>query len=57
MKIKRQFLCTIRVMFGLAILAPSVLFAERYPDHPIQLVIPNAAGSSMDLGGRMNRDN
>jgi len=34
-------------------LAPSVSFAERYPDHPIQLVIPNAAGSSMDLGGRM----
>jgi tripartite-type tricarboxylate transporter receptor subunit TctC len=40
-------------MLGLAILAPSVLFAERFPDHPIQLVIPNAAGSSMDLGGRM----
>lgn len=40
-------------MLGLTILAPSVLFAERYPGHPIQLVIPNAAGSSMDLGGRM----
>jgi tripartite-type tricarboxylate transporter receptor subunit TctC len=40
-------------MLGLVLLAPSVLFAERFPDHPIQLVIPNAAGSSMDLGGRM----
>jgi tripartite-type tricarboxylate transporter receptor subunit TctC len=40
-------------MLGFTILAPSVLFAERYPDHAIQLVIPNAAGSSMDLGGRM----
>ena len=40
-------------MLGLALLAPSLLFAQRYPDHPIQLVIPNAAGSSMDLGGRM----
>ncbi len=53
MIIKRQFLFTISVMLGLVIVAPSVLFAERYPDHPIQLVIPNAAGSSMDLGGRM----
>ena len=40
-------------MLGLVILVPSVLFAERFPDHPIQLIIPNAAGSSMDLGGRM----
>jgi len=50
---KRQFFFTVPIMLGLAILAPSVLFAERFPDHPIQLVIPNAAGSSMDLGGRM----
>ena len=40
-------------MFGLVMLAPSLLLAQQYPDHPIQLVIPNAAGSSMDLGGRM----
>ena len=32
--------------------APSS-FAQRYPDRPIQLVIPNVAGSSMDLGARM----
>ena len=53
MRTKRQFFFTIPVMLGLVLLAPSVLFAERFPDHPIQLVIPNAAGSSMDLGGRM----
>lgn len=40
-------------MLGLVLFAPSVSPAERYPDRPIQLVIPNAAGSSMDLGGRM----
>jgi len=50
---KRQFFFILPVILGLAMLAPSVSFAERYPDHPIQLVIPNAAGSSMDLGGRM----
>jgi tripartite-type tricarboxylate transporter receptor subunit TctC len=50
---KRRLFLAVPIILGLAILAPSVLFAERYPDHPIQLVIPNAAGSSMDLGGRM----
>lgn len=40
-------------MVGLVLFAPLVSPAERYPDRPIQLVIPNAAGSSMDLGGRM----
>ena len=53
MRTKRQFCFAVPVMLGLALLAPSLLFAQRYPDHPIQLVIPNAAGSSMDLGGRM----
>jgi tripartite-type tricarboxylate transporter receptor subunit TctC len=50
---KRQFLFAVPVMLGLVLFAPSVSPAERYPDRPIQLVIPNAAGSSMDLGGRM----
>jgi tripartite-type tricarboxylate transporter receptor subunit TctC len=50
---KHQFFFAVPIILGLAILSPSVLFAERFPDHPIQLVIPNAAGSSMDLGGRM----
>ena len=40
-------------MLGFVLFTPSVSRAERYPDRPIQLVIPNAAGSSMDLGGRM----
>jgi len=29
------------------------IFAQHYPDRPIQIVIPNVAGSSMDIGGRM----
>ncbi len=53
MRINRQPLLILAVLFGLAVFAPSLVFAERYPDHPIQLIIPNAAGSSMDLGGRM----
>ena len=53
MRMKRQFCFVVPVVLGLALFAPSVSPAERYPDRPIQLVIPNAAGSSMDLGGRM----
>ena len=51
--IKHQFLFAVQVMLGFALLTPSSLFAEGYPDRPIQIVIPNTAGSSMDLGGRM----
>jgi tripartite-type tricarboxylate transporter receptor subunit TctC len=28
-------------------------FAAGYPDHPIQLIIPNVAGAQMDITGRM----
>jgi tripartite-type tricarboxylate transporter receptor subunit TctC len=31
-------------------------FAQRFPDHPIQLVIPNPPGANMDIMGRMLAD-
>jgi tripartite-type tricarboxylate transporter receptor subunit TctC len=39
------------LVFGL--LVPSTSFAQTYPDHPIQLVIPNAAGSLADIAARI----
>lgn len=53
MRSKRQFSFAVPVMLGLVLFSQSLFSAERYPNRPIQLVIPNAAGSSMDLGGRM----
>jgi tripartite-type tricarboxylate transporter receptor subunit TctC len=41
------------IVGGIATFAPSGSLAERYPDRPIKLVIPNPAGSGMDLGGRV----
>ena len=41
------------IMLGLGTFAPSASFAQRYPDHPIQLVIPNPPGASMDIAARM----
>jgi tripartite-type tricarboxylate transporter receptor subunit TctC len=41
------------LVLALGTLAPPASLAQRYPDRPIQLVIPNVAGSSMDLGARM----
>jgi tripartite-type tricarboxylate transporter receptor subunit TctC len=41
------------IIAGLAAIAPSVSIAQKYPDKPIKIVVPNVAGSIMDLGGRM----
>ena len=43
-------------MLTLVMLAPSASFAQNYPDHPIQLVIPNVAGAQVDITGRMMAD-
>jgi tripartite-type tricarboxylate transporter receptor subunit TctC len=53
MKLRHLTFLAILVMLGLGTLVPCVSFAQRYPDRPIQLVIPNVPGSSMDLGARM----
>ena len=43
------------VLFAVVIvtLVPLPSFAQRYPDHPVQFVIANVAGASMDITGRM----
>ena len=41
------------VMLGLIMLAPSASQAAGYPDHKIQLIIPNVAGAQMDITGRL----
>jgi tripartite-type tricarboxylate transporter receptor subunit TctC len=49
---KRTFLGTLLLSaFGLGI-GVSVLHAETFPQHPIQLVIPGAPGDALDIAGR-----
>lgn len=52
---KAKYLSLVAVLFvlGFGLLMPSASFAQTYPDHPIQLVIPNAAGSLADVTARM----
>jgi tripartite-type tricarboxylate transporter receptor subunit TctC len=40
------------ILCGLGIDIPAVQ-AQTYPDHPIQLIIPGAAGSILDVAGRI----
>ena len=44
------------VMLASGMLAPSTSFAAGYPDHTIQLIIPNVAGAQMDVTGRYLAD-
>jgi tripartite-type tricarboxylate transporter receptor subunit TctC len=46
------FLVTLCIL-GLGMLAPSASLAAGYPDHNIQLIIPNVAGSQMDITSRL----
>ncbi len=53
MKARELFLFIVLLILGFWTLVPNQSFAEQYPDRPIEIVIPNAAGSSMDIGARM----
>ncbi len=46
-------ICAALVLLGVGALAPSVSFAAGYPDHNIQLIIPNVAGAQMDITARL----
>ena len=52
---KSKYLCIVAVLFmlGFGPLAPSTSFAQTYPDRPIQVIIPYAAGSNTDIAARM----
>ena len=52
MKARQRLFFAVLLALAIRTLIPALSFAERYPDHPIQLVIPNVPGSGMDLGAR-----
>ena len=56
MKPAHAFSFAILLVLALAILAPSASSAAGYPDHTIQLIIPNVAGAQMDITGRLLAD-
>ncbi|MGD0238590.1 MAG: tripartite tricarboxylate transporter substrate binding protein [Syntrophorhabdales bacterium] len=41
------------VIVGFIMLTPSASCSAGYPDHTIQLIIPNVAGAQMDITGRL----
>lgn len=53
MKMKTLCLFAALCAFGTGLLAPNPSFCAGYPDHTIQLVIPNVAGAQMDVTGRL----
>ncbi len=52
---KPTHLCFLAMLcvLGLGMLAPSASCAAGYPDHNIQLIIPNVAGAQMDITGQI----
>jgi tripartite-type tricarboxylate transporter receptor subunit TctC len=56
MKMRHVCLFIALCVLGSGVLAPSTSFAAGYPDHTIQLVIPNVAGSQMDITARILAD-
>jgi tripartite-type tricarboxylate transporter receptor subunit TctC len=53
MKARHLFVLAVLFTLVLGTLVPSVSFAAGYPDHPIQLVIPNVPGAHMDITARL----
>jgi tripartite-type tricarboxylate transporter receptor subunit TctC len=53
MKARHLFFFVVLCMLGFSTLAPSASFAQRYPDHPIQLVIATSPGANMDIMARI----
>jgi tripartite-type tricarboxylate transporter receptor subunit TctC len=53
MKAKHLFFFLFLLMVGLSTLAPSASLAQKYPDRPIQLIIPYVAGATGDITARM----
>jgi tripartite-type tricarboxylate transporter receptor subunit TctC len=53
MKPTQLCLLAMLCVLGLGLLAPSASSAAGYPDHNIQLIIPNVAGAQMDITSRM----
>lgn len=45
--------CVLIVAACFGFITPLPAVAQHYPDHPIQLIIPNVAGATVDITGRM----
>ena len=53
MKVSKLFFFVILLLAGFVGVTPSLALAAGYPDHTIQLIIPNVAGAQMDITGRV----
>jgi tripartite-type tricarboxylate transporter receptor subunit TctC len=53
MKMRYAYLFVALCLLGIGLPAPTASFSAEYPDHTIQLIIPNVAGSQMDITGRI----
>lgn len=56
MKARQLLFFCVLFTLGWGTFIPCASFAQHYPDHPVQLVIPNVAGSSMDNSARILAD-
>jgi len=56
MKSRHLFFLVVMVIAGHGFLAPASSRAENFPSRPIQFIIPNVAGSSMDNSARALAD-
>jgi len=56
MKVKFFCFAAIVCLFLIGVVMPSTSVSAGYPDHTIQLVIPNVAGSQMDITARLLAD-
>src|SRR5512139_91845 len=50
---RRPFFLVVMFLAGLCTLGAPEAYAQRYPDHPIQLIIPYVAGATGDITARM----
>jgi tripartite-type tricarboxylate transporter receptor subunit TctC len=53
MRVRLPYLLAPLFMLVIGTLAPATSCAAGYPEHNIQLIIPNVAGAQMDITGRM----
>ncbi len=56
MKPKHVYVVAILVAVGLSMVVAQASFGAGYPEHTIQLIIPNVAGAQMDITGRLLGD-
>ncbi len=53
---RRRFMTTTAAAIGAGVLLPRSAWAQSYPDRPIRLIVPFAAGGNADINGRIVAD-